>query len=177
MTLAILPALALLLSLMVVISDLYARRVPNAWLWATLLVGAAWLLVAWIQGGGTPWLALLGLLIGLGALLPMYVFGWMGAGDVKFFATLGFLLGAKALLPIWIIGSLLCGVHAVATVMSRAPAVQALPGWTAVQGRVAESSWGRRIAAARGKRQGLPYAAYLAIGAVATICLPPLVQW
>src|SRR5690606_23860436 len=85
-TLAILPALALLLSLMVVISDLYARRVPNAWLWATLLVGAAWLLVAWIQGGGTPWLALLGLLIGLGALLPMYVFGWMGAGDVKFFA-------------------------------------------------------------------------------------------
>ena len=168
----------MLLSLTIVISDLYARRVPNAWLLATLLMGATWLLLGWAQGSGeAPWPALLGLLIGLGALLPMYVFGWMGAGDVKFFATLGFLLGAKALLPIWIIGSLLCGVHAVIIVMSRAPAIQALPGWTTVQWRVAGSSWGRRIAAARGKRQGLPYAAYLAVGALLTLCLPQLVQW
>lgn len=178
MTLATLPALAMLLSLAVVISDLYAHRVPNAWLLAALLAGATWLVHGWVRGtGGPPWPALAGLLIGLGALLPVYVFGWMGAGDVKFFATLGFLLGAKALLPIWIIGSLLVGVHAVIIVMSRAYLAQALPGWAAVQWRVADSAWGRRIVAARGARQGLPYAAYLAIGALTTLYVPDLMPW
>lgn len=177
MTLAILPALATLLSLAIVISDLSARRVPNAWLLASLLVGAIWL-AGWVQGIGTsPWSALFGLMTGLGALLPMYVFGWMGAGDVKFFATLGFLLGAKALLPIWIIGSLLCGVHAVIALMSHASAIQAIPGWVSLQWRIADSSLGRRIAAARGQRRGLPYAAYLALGALTTICMPQLAQW
>lgn len=177
MTLAILPALAMLLSLAIMISDLLARRVPNAWLLATLLVGAIWL-AGWVQGIGTPpWSAVLGLVTGLGTLLPMYAFGWMGAGDVKFFATLGFLLGAKALLPIWIIGSLLCGVHAVIVVMSRTPAVQAMPGWATMQWRIGGSSWGRRIAAARGRRRGLPYAAYLALGALTTIFIPQLTQW
>jgi prepilin peptidase CpaA len=173
-----LQMLAVVLGALVVASDLYARRVPNAWLLAALLLGACWMGMRWAQGeAGPPWSALLGLLVGLAVLLPMHVFGWMGAGDVKLFATLGFLLGSKALLPIWIIGNLLAGIHGVAILMSRYWLRHAAPGWGVAQTWVAASPLGRRVALARQGRQGLPYAAYLSIGAMATVFMPPLLRW
>lgn len=176
--LAPLPALAALLSTLIIVSDVYAHRVPNAWLLATLLLAAGVLGAAWVQGaGGPPWPAVAGLLIGLAALLPVHVFGWMGAGDVKFFATLGFLLGARALLPIWIIASVLVGVHAVVILMSRHGLGQTVPGWQATQTWVAASPLGQRVAAARQGRQGLPYAAWLGVGALVTISVPGLMHW
>jgi len=170
--------LAMLLSVTVIFSDTCMRRVPNLWLLAALLVGTLALALpdGWVASGhwATPWI---GLLAGFLVLLPMYACGWMGAGDVKFFATLGFLLGARALLPIWVIGSLLCGVHALLVVMARAPMVQMLPGWNTVQLRYADSAWAQRLARARGNRQGLPYAAYLGIGALITLAMPQLAHW
>jgi len=171
-----LQTLTVLLCLTVIASDLYARRVPNMLLLAALSGCAACLLIDGLQNHNVPWLHMLGLLSGF-MLLPFYACGWMGAGDVKFFATLGFLLGARALLPIWVIGSLLCGAHAALVLMARAPALQMLPGWAAVQGRFHDSAWSRRLAAARGRRQGLPYAACLAIGALLTLALPSLADW
>lgn len=176
--LAPLPALAALLSALIIGSDAYARRVPNAWLLAALLLAAGVLGTTWTQGtAGPPWAALSGLLTGLAVLLPMHVFGWMGAGDVKFFATLGFLLGAGALLPIWIIGSLLAGAHAVVLLVSRSGLGQTMPGWLAAQTWVAGSPLGRRIAVARQGREGLPYAAWLGVGALVTMLVPGLMHW
>ena len=37
----------------------------------------------------------------------------MGAGDVKFAGVLGLWVGISALLPVWIIGSILASLHAV----------------------------------------------------------------
>ena len=172
-----LHALALLISLLIAASDLYARRVPNRWLLATLLLGATSLGLSWMMGtGGPPWPALLGLLLGLGVLLPVYLFGWMGAGDVKFFATLGFLLGAKALLPIWMVGSLLAGMHAAAVLVSRYWPHRAAPAWPTAPAWLAMSPLRQRIAAARQGRQGVPYAAYLAVGALVVVAAPNLLH-
>lgn len=174
----VLTTLVVFLCTLITASDLYARRVPNAWLLLALLFGGSWMCLCWMQGeAGPPWSALLGVLVGLMVLLPVHVFGWMGAGDVKFFATLGFLLGAKALLPIWIIGSFLAGIHAMVILASRYGLRHAIPGWDVTQTWIATTSLGRRIAAARGGRQGLPYAAYLAVGAVITVFTPALLHW
>lgn len=164
---SLLPVLALLLSTQVAISDLYARRVSNRWL---LCIGAAalgWLAWTWTSGAAAfPGTHLVGLVVGLSALLPFYLLGWMGAGDVKYFAILGLLLGAPALLPIWVISSLMAGAHALGVLF--APALRAaLPlraQW--LQAR-AQQHWQARPAARRlqGLRQGrvgIPYAAYLA---------------
>ena len=173
-----LPTLAVVLCTLIIISDVYARRVPNACLLAALLLGAGWMLTRLLQGEAAPiGTALLGLLLGLVVLLPMYAIHWMGAGDVKFFATLGFLLGAKALLPIWIIGSVLVGVHAVISLISRYWLRQATPGWEVAQTWIAASPVGRRVAQARNGRHGSPYAACLAVGAVMTVFTPALVRW
>ena len=175
--LAPLHALAIVLSVLVAASDLYARRVPNRWLLAALAVGACLAFLGWVAGrAAAPWPHLLGLLAGLAALLPFHLLGWMGAGDVKFFATLGFLLGAPALLPVGIIGSLLGGVHALAVLLARRWCTLALPGRTRVQAWLAPPAADASPAARRRAQPGLPYAAYLAVGALLVVFVPGLAQ-
>jgi prepilin peptidase CpaA len=170
--------IAILLSALVIASDLLLRRVLNPWLLAALIFGAGVTFTSWLQGtSGPPWPALLGLLIGLVAFLPFHIFGWMGAGDVKFFSVLGFLLGAKALLPIWVIGSLIAGVNALTVLMSRHWLVNTVPGWGPARTWFSVSAFGQRLATARKGRQGLPYAAWLGVGALITVFNPELMQW
>ncbi|WP_255430884.1 prepilin peptidase [Rhodanobacter sp. DHG33] len=170
--------MAAVLCILVIGNDLYVRRVPNIWLLSALCLGIALTAISWIQGmSGPPWPALLGFLIGLVALLPFHVFGWMGAGDVKFFALLGFLLGAKALLPIWIIGSLIAGVHSTLVLLSRHWLSQAIPAWEITQTRFSNSAFAQRMLAARQGRKGLPYAAWLGVGALIVIFDPALMHW
>ncbi|MHB1056955.1 MAG: A24 family peptidase [Rhodanobacter sp.] len=173
-----LPALAFLLCELTILSDLYAHRVRNAWLLAAVLLGGGWLVAVWVQGAaGPPWMALEGMLAGLLALLPFYVVGWMGAGDVKFFATIGFLLGSKALLPIWIIASLIAGAHALIIVLVRQRGLPPMGVFAVVYERARESRWWQRVLAARQGRRGLPYAAYLSVGALLTLRVPGLTHW
>ena len=101
----------------------------------------------------------------------------MGAGDVKFFATLGFLLGGKALLPIWIIASLLGGVHAVIILVFRVLMRYSGSGLAALQAQVIEWHLWQRVLIAREGRKGLPYAAYMAIGALITMKFTTLTHW
>lgn len=110
-------------------------------------------------------------------LLPFHALGWMGAGDVKFFALLGFLLGAKALLPIWIIGSLIAGAHSALILLSRHWLSQAIPAWGVTQIRFSNSTLGQHMLAARQGRKGLPYAAWLGVGALVVIFNPALMHW
>lgn len=173
-----LQALAFILCELTILSDLYAHRVRNAWLLAALLLGAGWLMSAWMQGiAGPPWAALAGLLTGLLALLPFYIAGWMGAGDVKFFATIGFLLGGKALLPVWIIASLLGGVHALVAVLARQWKFPSMSVLSIVHERARESRLWQRVLVARQGRRGLPYAAYMAMGTLLTLYVPDLMHW
>jgi prepilin peptidase CpaA len=162
-----LEAVVVLLCFLTIASDFIEHRVRNAWLMVALLLGAGWMIWSWLKNNNAvPWMAAFSLLIGLLVLLPFYVMRWMGAGDVKFFATLGFLLGGKALLPIWIIASVLGGLHAVAIVLSRLVSRHAGSGLAAMQAQVGQSLLWQRVLAARDGRKGLPYAAYMAIGAL-----------
>jgi prepilin peptidase CpaA len=162
-----LEAVVVLLCFLTIASDFIEHRVRNAWLMVALVLGAGWMIWSWLKNNNAvPWMAAFSLLIGLLVLLPFYVMRWMGAGDVKFFATLGFLLGGKALLPIWIIASVLGGLHAVAIVLSRLVSRHAGSGLAAMQAQVGQSLLWQRVLAARDGRKGLPYAAYMAIGAL-----------
>lgn len=174
---------AILICIKVALSDIYARRVPNRWLLLALAVGALLHAHAWLAGqAGFPVAALLGLGIGLVALLPFYAIGWMGAGDVKFFAVLGFLLGWRALLPIWIGASLLAGVHALLALsgphlVAQLATVTPLRLQFCLQNgrtRLSRNGGWQRMQAARQGRHGIPYAAYLAIATLALLLWPQL---
>lgn len=159
--------LATTLSMRVIASDLYARRVPNRWLLGALLLGT--LLLAWQatqQGIASTAPHGAGLLLGLCSLLPFHAMRWMGAGDVKFFAVLGFLLGWQALLPVWIGASLLAGVHAVAVYSWRGLRLHIPPRLMLLQHNVAQHPTLQQLQQARGGREGIPYAAYLGLTSI-----------
>lgn len=166
--------LAMALSLRIVISDLYARRVPNAWLLAGAGVGVVLVAASALSSSFTNVLPhLLGLLVGFGALIPFYAIRWMGAGDVKFFAVLGFLLGWQALLPVWIGASLLAGAHAI-TVYAWRGLRGYLPRQVtglqhAMTDRLQQRPALQKMQAARQGRIGIPYAAYLGLAAIAWV--------
>lgn len=63
--------------------------------------------------------SVLGILLGFGLLLPLYVIGGVGAGDVKFLAALGAWLGTIPTLLVVLAGSVANGVYAVALLMYR----------------------------------------------------------
>ncbi|RRU05297.1 A24 family peptidase [Stenotrophomonas sp. 278] len=172
-----LALLALLLSLRIAISDLYARRVPNAWLLAG--AGGAALGLLGMQLAGRPAEVsdhLLGAAAGLVALLPFHLIGWMGAGDVKYFAVLGLLLGLHALLPVWLGASALAGAHVLCVVgLPRLRALLPLP-LQQLQARAAQQ-WRQHPALvqmqrARQGRVGIPFAAYLAFATLAWVLWP-----
>jgi prepilin peptidase CpaA len=164
----------LFFSCLVVIGwDLVARRVPNPFLivcaamqcalTATNPFATGWAQAAWGFG-----LAAL-------CLLPFYVVRLMGAGDVKFGALLGLMLGPKAFLTAWVIASLLAGLHSVIVLQLRAnPALPDLLLATRSGYRLSDTvaraenvqRAERFFTRMRNGRKGIPYAAYLAIGAL-----------
>src|SRR5437868_4134200 len=113
---------ALLIPLAVVITyfDGRFRRIPNAFVLATLISGLA---INTITVGWT------GLLMSLGGcalafvlMFVLHIFGAMGAGDVKLFAAIGSVIGAPLVLPTFLVVVLTGGLLAVFT-MVRAGAV------------------------------------------------------
>jgi len=153
-------------------TDMFIRKVRNSVVVFALVLQAVFLFAG--EGGAgavatTFESAVAGLAIGFVLLLPLYAFGAMGAGDVKFFAVVGWWLGPYALLPVFMIASLLAGFHALA--LHTGNSIWAL----------AAKDLGERVAAVipvparwRGAGdkstgragRGIPYAAYMAVGAV-----------
>lgn len=147
--------------MLVIQQDAWHRRVPNA----LVLAGAGLAVSAWFLDaqpfGANGGDLLLGGAAAFGALLFFYFFDLMGAGDVKFAGALGLWFGLSPLLPIWIGASLLAGLHALAWLaLRRWPRLPRLA--MALDGRP-----GTRVAGRRVRR--IPYAAYLAIAAIAAL--------
>lgn len=172
-------ALALLLALLAIGYDLYARRVPN-----TVLLGALGVAVMWQLAGLTGWtavtapgLAEAGLALGaaLAAMLPLYALGWMGAGDVKLMAVLGFLLGLKPLLIVWVLANIIVGTHTFLIIATRF-VVRRQPQLASLQLSWQNSGICRRIERPHQGRKGMPFAAYLGIGVFAFYFLAPFLK-
>ena len=81
------PQLVLIVGLAAaVVIDVRTRRIPN---WLTGAIGGAGFGIAFGGGALTPAHAALGMLVGLGLMLPGHLLGGGGAGDVKLMAAVG----------------------------------------------------------------------------------------
>lgn len=150
-----------LLCVPIVLTDLIARRIPNAWLLCVGALALAW--IGWRAWHGEPGAIRihgLGALLGLIALLPFWWRGVMAAGDVKLFALIGLVAGYPALLPVWCLASVAAGAHALVLLAAR---MKWLARWR--EGLASRRVW-QRILQWRAGRVGLPYGAYLAAAAL-----------
>ena len=130
----------LLLPLAIIIAyyDVRYRRIPNAFVLATLAAGVA--INAMFSGLPGIAASFTGCALGFVLMFMLHVFGAMGAGDVKLFAAIGAVTGAGLVIPTFIVVILTGGVLAVVS-MIRAGMVMTtmhrvlqifvgmLPGW------------------------------------------------
>jgi prepilin peptidase CpaA len=109
--------------------DFRTLRIPNALVLLTAALG----LLAQVLAGGTGGLlqGLLGMLLALALLFPLYLLGHMGAGDVKLMGAVGVLLGPETFLLALVVTLLAAGAMG---------AAYALAAWKT---RGATGPWGR----------------------------------
>jgi prepilin peptidase CpaA len=97
--------------------DGWKLKVPN---WLTFpLVISGWIYSAACFGwAGLGW-SVLGTVVGLALLLPVYAIGGMGAGDVKLLAGVGAWVGATATFYAFCVSAVFGGVIAVGMILYR----------------------------------------------------------
>lgn len=162
---------ALLIPLAIIITyyDVRYRRIPNAFVLATLASG---LVINAIYGG------LNGILMSLGGcaiafilMFVLHVFGAMGAGDVKLFAAVGSLTGAHLVLPTFVVVILTGGAlallltlrsGAVRTTMQRVLQILVglLPGWEMP-----------RFAVPADRKHTIPYGVAITFGSLISLAI------
>jgi prepilin peptidase CpaA len=162
---------ALLVPLAIIITyyDVRYRRIPNAFVLATLASG---LIINTIYGGlsGTL-MSLGGCAIAFMLMFILHVFGAMGAGDVKLFAAVGSLTGAQMVLPTFLVVILTGGAlallltlrsGAVRTTMQRVLQILVglLPGWEMP-----------RFAVPDDRRHTIPYGVAITFGSLISLAI------
>ncbi|MGC2450619.1 MAG: A24 family peptidase [Candidatus Sulfotelmatobacter sp.] len=112
-----LPILAgiLLLALLAGWTDLRSRRIPNWLTVSALLAGIA--LHTFLEGLGGLKISLLGMMIGLGLLLPFVLVRSLGAGDWKLAGALGAFTGPGLLIDLLILSVFVAGLMALVLVI------------------------------------------------------------
>ena len=162
-----LGALLVPLALIITYYDVRYRRIPNAFVLATLVSGLTLNLVygGWAGLGASA----LGCAMALGLMLVLHVLGAMGAGDVKLFAAIGSVLGAGLVMPTFLVVVLTGGVLAIVS-MLRAGAVRTtllnvlrifvglLPGWQMP-----------RFAVPADRRHTIPYGVAITFGTLISL--------
>jgi prepilin peptidase CpaA len=163
--------ITLLLPLAVLITyyDVRYRRIPNAFVLATLAGGL--LTNGILNGLGGLGASVGGCLLAFGMMFALHLFGAMGAGDVKLFAAIGSVVGAGMVVPTFVVVVLTGGVLAViATVRARAVVETAqrvlqiligfLPGWQVP-----------RFAVPADRRLTIPYGVAITFGSLISLFL------
>jgi prepilin peptidase CpaA len=140
--------------------DLRSRRVPNL---LTMPLACAGVLLAVIGASGLSATdAVLGLLVGLGVMLPLHVLGGTGAGDVKLMAAFGALLGPAGVLGAFIRMAIIGGVIALGIAIQRGRLRETLNGTALLVARVDGVAASLEHPAVNNK---FPYAPAVALGA------------
>ena len=154
--------------LVAVIVDLRRHRIPNWLSLATLVAGLAWHCVT------TGWTGLAtsagGAVASLACFLPFYVRRAMGAGDVKWMASIGAFFGFKAAFLAVACALIAGGLTAIGYLLWRAlrGAVVAVR-----QGEFAFAAGAAVVQATLARRDRLPFALPIALGALAALLVDP----
>ena len=108
-------ALLVPLAALITYYDARYRRIPNAFVLATLVAGLS------MNAALGGWQGLLasagGCLAAFCLMLLLHVFGAMGAGDVKLFGAIGSVIGSSLVMPTFLVVLLTGGVLAVVTMI------------------------------------------------------------
>jgi prepilin peptidase CpaA len=91
--------------------DIRTRRIPNAITFGTAAIGMTLAVAGW--SGVSPASSLVGLLLGLGLMLPGHFLGATGAGDVKLMAAVGAVLGLERIVQAFLLTAIAGGLLAV----------------------------------------------------------------
>lgn len=157
------------LAVLITYYDVRYRRIPNAFVLATLVSG---LLINGILNGFAGLGASVGgCLIAFGMMFALHLFGAMGAGDVKLFAAIGSVVGISLVVPTFVVVVLTGGVLAiVSTVRARAVVETAhrvlqiligfLPGWQVP-----------RFAIPADRKMTIPYGVAITFGSLISLFL------
>ena len=152
------------LAVLIIYHDVRYRRIPNAFVLATLISG---LTLNFIMGGLQGGLySVGGCVLAFILMFMLHVFGAMGAGDVKLFAAVGSVLGAQLVLPTFVVVVLTGGVLALVSVLRSGVftttmhrvlqiLVGLLPGWQMPKFSVPAD-----------RRLTIPYGVAITIGAI-----------
>jgi prepilin peptidase CpaA len=165
----VIAALLIPLAIIITYYDVRYRRIPNAFVLATLASG---LLVNTIYGGLNGVVASLGgCAIAFILMFVLHVFGAMGAGDVKLFAAVGSLVGTQLVLPTFLVVILTGGALAL-LLMLHTGAVRAtmqrvlmilvglLPGWEMP-----------RFAVPADRKHTIPYGVAITFGSLLSLAI------
>jgi prepilin peptidase CpaA len=165
----VITALLVPLAIIITYYDVRYRRIPNAFVLATLASG---LIINTIYGGlnGTL-MSLGGCAVAFILMFVLHVFGAMGAGDVKLFAAVGSLTGANMVLPMFLVVILTGGAlaflltlrsGAVRTTMQRVLQILVglLPGWEMP-----------RFAVPADRRHTIPYGVAITFGSLISLAI------
>ena len=152
------------LAIIIAYYDVRYRRIPNAFVLATLAGGLA---VNAIFGGLAGVTAsFMGCALGFVLMFMLHVFGAMGAGDVKLFAAIGAVTGAHLILPTFLVVVLTGGLLAIVSIIRAGLLVTTmlrvlqilvglLPGWEMP-----------KFAVPADRRHTIPYGVAITIGSI-----------
>ena len=162
---------ALLVPLAVLITyyDARYRRIPNAFVLATLAAGLA---VNTVSGGWQgAWSSAGGCLLAFVLMFMLHVFGAMGAGDVKLFAAIGSVVGAPLVVPTFLTVVLTGGVLALVTMVRGGIVKETL--WRVVQIFVGLlPGWEMpRFAVPAERRHTIPYGVAITFGSLISLAI------
>jgi prepilin peptidase CpaA len=144
--------------------DLRTRKIPNYLTLCAALAGLAFNLG--VSGWGGLGHGVLGLLLGFGCLIPVYIFGGMGAGDVKALAALGAWLGPAGTIFLFIYMAIAGGLLSLAVMIWKGLLWQKIRrGWAYLCGLLLCQSLGKNAASQPMQSiKGIPYGVAIALG-------------
>ncbi len=157
------------LAIIIIYYDVRYRRIPNAYVLATLISGIT---INATFGGLNGLLSSIGgCVIAFVLMFVLHVFGCMGAGDVKLFSAIGAVTGASLVIPTFFVVVLTGGLLALVPVI-RAKALTAtmhrvlqilvglLPGWEMP-----------RFSVPADRRLTVPYGVAITIGGLISVAI------